>query len=413
MKPSERLASLERFGWRFGLDSIRCLLQELGNPEKGLKVLHVAGSNGKGSTCAYLASILRQAGYRTGLYTSPHLTDIRERFRIDGEWIPARDLDRLAGKVLNACQRVRRERGHSPTHFEALTALAFLWFHEKRTDFVVLEVGLGGRLDATNVMEDPVVCLITPVSLEHQDILGKTLAKIAWEKAGILKAGRLAATLQTDPGAMRVIRKRARQVGAPLWIIQPGVSLVSLLPGSFGHQMQNAALAVAGIRLLEGQGIRVGERAIQRGLVRMRWPGRLEVIRKKPTILLDGAHNPAGAKALAGALKKKYPGKKWIVLNGFLGDKSYRDCIGHLESQALLSIVTEPPSDRKRPGRGVFETWEKSSVPVLWVKDWQEALGLGLAKAEASGAGLLITGSLYLVGACRGALVGKQGLEKI
>jgi dihydrofolate synthase/folylpolyglutamate synthase len=291
--------------------------------------------------------------------------------------------------------------------------LAFLWFREKGTDFVVLEVGLGGRLDATNVLEDPAACLITPVSLEHQDILGKTLAKIAWEKAGILKAGRLAATFQTDPKVVRVIRKRARQVGAPLWVMGPGVYLGSLLPGSFGHQIQNAALAVAGIRLLEGQGIRVGERAIQRGLARMRWPGRLELIRKRPTILLDGAHNPAGAKALSGALQKKYPGKKWIVLNGFLGDKSYGDCVGHLKEQALLSIVTEPPSDRKRPGRGVFETWEKVGVPVLWVKDWRQALGLALAKAKVSGAGLLITGSLYLVGACRGALMGKRGLEKI
>lgn len=403
---------MERFGWRFGLGSVRSLLHELGDPQKGLRIVHVAGSNGKGSTCAYLASILRAAGFRTGLYTSPHLSDIRERFRVDGKWIPARDLDRLAGKVLRACDQVRRKRGRSPTHFEALTALAFLWFREKRTDLVVLEVGLGGRLDATNVVEDPAVCLITPIGLEHQDILGRTLEKIAWEKAGILKPGCPAATVQSDPRAIRVLLARARKVGASLRVVRSRVT-GSLLPGRPGYQALNAALAVEGIRILERGGVRVGKGAILKGMARMRWPGRFEVLSRKPLVLLDGAHNPAGARVLADALKDGYPGKKWIVLNGFLGDKSYGDCVGHLRPHTLLSIVTEPPSDRKRSGSGVFERWERCGVPVLWVKDWRQALRLARTKAGASGAGLLVTGSLYLVGACRRALVGTRGLKRI
>src|ERR1039458_5494099 len=179
MRSPLRLESLERLGWRFGLQTMQALLAELGHPEFSLKIVHVAGSNGKGSTCAFMASFLRQCGFKTGLYTSPHLGDIRERFRINGAWISRRDFDRHSKKVLKACGEVEKKLGHLPTHFEALSAIAFSWFEEQKTDWVVLEVGLGGRLDATNVVPAPAVALITPISLEHQDILGKTIGKIA------------------------------------------------------------------------------------------------------------------------------------------------------------------------------------------------------------------------------------------
>ncbi|HJT24161.1 MAG TPA: bifunctional folylpolyglutamate synthase/dihydrofolate synthase, partial [bacterium] len=191
-----RLESLEQLGWRFGLETIQALLAELGNPQTSLQVVHVAGSNGKGSTCAFMASFLKHSGYKTGLYTSPHLCDIRERFRINGTWISAVDFNRHCRRVLEACRKVQRKMGHLPTHFEALTAIAFCWFKEQKVDWVVLEVGLGGRLDATNVIASPAVCLIAPVGLEHQNILGKTLEEIAYEKAGILKEGCLAAAVQ-------------------------------------------------------------------------------------------------------------------------------------------------------------------------------------------------------------------------
>src|SRR5581483_311774 len=258
LRPLQRLASLERFGWRFGLETIQALLRELGDPEKNLKVIHVAGSNGKGSTCAYTASILRAAGFRVGLYTSPHLCDLQERFRVDGRWIPHKDLVRLSRKVLNACAKIQARLGHSPSHFEALTALAFLWFREKKVDWVVLEVGLGGRLDATNAIEDPKVCLISPVSLEHQEILGKDLSKIAGEKAGILKPGAFGVSWQPNSTAARVVDQRAESLGVPMALAGRNYRMHRVpggflwegfgfwdrfhFPGAGSFQMGNAAL---------------------------------------------------------------------------------------------------------------------------------------------------------------------------
>lgn len=411
------------------MGSIRALLEELRNPEKGLRVIHVAGSNGKGSTCAFTASILQTAGYRTGFYTSPHLCDIRERFRVNGHWIPKPDLVRLAKRVLTACAKVRRRLGHSPTHFEVLTALAFLWFRERKVDWAVLEVGLGGRLDATNAIEDPRSCLIAPVSLEHQAILGKDVATIAGEKAGILKPGCVGVTWQTERKATRVIARRADDLGVPLaregrhyryrpvrgGFLWEGFGFKDRfdLTGAGTYRMGNAALAVAGIRALETSGVSVSHSNLQKGLSRTSWPGRFEVISRKPLVLLDGAHNPAGALALRQALDLRYPGKRWVVLNGFLSDKDVEGIVPALAGAVQLSIVTEPPSGRRQDGMRIFRAWEKEGVPVVWVGDWRKALQLAARKAQACGQGLLITGSLYLVGACRQTLVGTKGLERI
>ncbi|HVM33323.1 MAG TPA: folylpolyglutamate synthase/dihydrofolate synthase family protein, partial [bacterium] len=341
MRLNKGLDSLERLGWRFGLDSMKALLRELGDPQSSLRFIHVAGSNGKGSTCAFTASLLQKAGYRAGLYTSPHLSDLRERFRLDGAWISSRDLTALSRQVLRACAAVQRHRGHSPTHFEALTALAFLWFKKQKADLVVLEVGLGGRLDATNVIERPEAALIAPVSLEHQDILGRSLSKIAWEKAGILKEGGLAATVQKNPRALAAIRRAAKERGASLWAAGedfyfkptprgflwegPGLSHEFHLPLMPGYQAGNAALAVAGIQLLRARGLALETPAIQKALAATRWPGRLE--RLGPHILMDGAHNPEAFGALAQSLRLSYPGRRWVVLNGFLSDKNYEACV--------------------------------------------------------------------------------------
>ena len=426
-----RLDSLERLGWRFGLETVQGLLTELGNPEQSLSVVHVAGSNGKGSTCAFIASFLKHCGYRTGLYTSPHLCNLRERFRINGTWISHEALERHSQRVLKACQKVQAKIGHSPTHFEALTAMAFCWFKEQKVDWVVLEVGLGGRLDATNVIKAPAVSLIAPVSLEHQDILGKTIEKIAWEKAGILKAGCPAATVQPNSRAARVIERTARQKGTQLWLAGrdfhfrkgrsgfywegPGLQHYFKLPGLVDYQVPNAALAVAGIQALKAKGVQVEVGRIQSSFSTARWPGRLEEISGKPLQVLDGAHNPDAARALASSLKARYRGKRWIVLNGYLGDKDHETVVRTLAPLASLSIVTEPDSDRKKDGKLVFGSWEKQGVPAFLVKDWGRALDFAMLKQASSppGTGLLITGSLYLVGACRRRLVGLEGLEEI
>ncbi len=422
------LDSLERFGWRFGLDSMRALLQKLGDPHLSLRFVHVAGSNGKGSTCAFLASLLKQTGARVGLYTSPHLSDLRERFRVNGAWISAAELSRLSRQVLQACFQVRRKLGHSPTHFEALTAVAFLWFKARKTDWVVLEVGLGGRLDATNVIPTPEAALITPVGLEHQDILGKTLSKIAWEKAGILKSGGLAATAQNHPEALRAIETTARKAGALLWRAGkefhfsktaggfawegPGLKKEFRMPHMAGYQMANAALAVAGFQLLGAKGLTLAETGMEKALQAARWPGRLEALSSKPLLVMDGAHNPEATRVLVNSLLSGYPKRRWVVLNGFLKDKDYKTCVRLLAPLTAVSVVTEPAHERAERGERVFRAWEKTGARVLMVQDWKKALALSAGKITKN-SGLLITGSLYLLGDCRRELVGLRGLEKI
>jgi dihydrofolate synthase / folylpolyglutamate synthase len=430
VKRQPRLESLEKLGWRFGLETIQALLRELGNPETFLRVVHVAGSNGKGSTCAFMASFLRQCGYKTGLYTSPHLCDIRERFRINGTWISQGDFNRLTRQVLKACQGVQRKLGHLPTHFEALTAIAFCWFKEQKVDWLVLEVGLGGRLDATNVVRSPAVCLITPIALEHQNILGKTIGKIAWEKAGILKEGCLAATLQFSSQAARVIDRTAREKGAKLWLLGrdftfrketkgfywegPGLSRHFKLPDPADFQVVNVPLVIAGIQILRAFGVAGTPELIQESFAKTRWPGRAEIIRRNPLVLLDGAHNPSAAYLLWVFLESRYPRKRWVVLNGFLKDKDYAGVTRILRPLTAFAAVTEPESERAEDGMKVLRAWKKAGVPEGgMMRDWKRALTLALGEARKRSLPLLITGSLYLVGKCREQLVGKGDLAKI
>jgi dihydrofolate synthase/folylpolyglutamate synthase len=432
MKNQLRLSSLEKFGWRFGLETTQTLLSLLDNPHSSLRFIHVAGSNGKGSTCAFMASFLKQCGYKTGLYTSPHLCDIRERFRINGQWISSRDLERHSARVLKACALVKKKLGHYPTHFEALTAIAFCWFKEKKVDWVVLEVGLGGRLDATNVISFPALSLITPIGLEHQAILGKTIRQIAGEKAEIIKAGCFTATVQYHRDALKVIRKKASGSSAELWSAGkefsyhrtsggfywsgPGLRREIRLPHEAEYQVANAALAVAGIQYLRNSNkVRASLHTVEKALSAMRWPGRTEMISRNPLILVDGAHNPDGAKALSVFLKRQYPRRRWIVLNGLLADKDHRTFIEYLKPVTSLAIVTEPRIDRAEKGEIIFKAWEQQGVPAILVKDWRKALEparLKLAGSDRS-TGLLITGSLYLVGDCRKQLIGVKDLKNI
>ncbi len=423
------LDSLERLGWRFGLETTQALLEALGNPHLGLRIVHVAGTNGKGSTSAFTASILRENGYKTGLYTSPHLWDVRERFRINGVWIPQADFRRHSGRVLAACGSVQKRMGHLPTQFEALTAVAFLWFKEQRVDWLVLEVGLGGRLDATNVIPAPEAALITPVGLEHREILGNSLRQIAQEKAGILKAGGLAATIQSQPEALESVLNIARQRGVGLWVggrdfqyrregnqfhwEGPGLHRSFQLPRSPEFQTMNAALAVAGVQILQTSGAKLSDDKIQRGLSDMRWPGRLERLQADPLTLLDGAHNPEAAKALASALKRAYPHRKMILLNGFLKDKDYASCAMILAPHTQLAVVSTPPSDRAAEGQTIVKGWEAAGVRALWVNDWKHALALSRSLARQKKCPLLIMGSLYLGGACRHEIIGNRGLARI
>ncbi len=422
------LNRLERFGWRLGLQTMHKLLDHLGHPERQLRYIHITGSNGKGFTAFFLASYLTQLGYRTGLYTSPHLCDLRERFRMNGHWIDSSVLNQLAKEVVTICHWMYRHQGIQPTHFEALTAIGFLWFAQQKADWVVLEVGLGGRLDATNVIPASNICLFSSISLEHQDVLGKTIEKIAWEKSGILKYNNLAAALQVHPRALQILKQRAKQVHCLLWscpndfkfqiqgskLAWEGPHFKVKLDNPHRNSLEawNASLVLAGISLLAAKGVVWDESQFQTLWEKKLWPGRFEYLSPGFNILIDGAHNPEAAWTLNRILAQKYPQKKWIILNGFLRDKNYDRFIRHIYSRIALSVVTQVPSSRSHDGEAIVEAWEKMKIRTLYIPDWKQALTLVKAKASES-TPVLITGSIYLIGACRQALVGLQGLSRI
>lgn len=366
---------LNRFGTKLGLQNITKLLDILGNPHKGIKIIHVAGTNGKGSTCAMIDSILRSAGFKVGLYTSPYLEVFNERMRVNGENISDDDLARLTDKVHAAVMYMRENNLGSPTEFEVVTAIGFLYFKEQSVDFLVLEVGMGGRLDATNVVT-PMVSVITPISLDHQQYLGNTLEDIAREKCGIIKPGIPVVTSLQEYEAMRVIEEVSNSLNCKLIKVSneqarescetvyyhlisddekglvfdlktqkntfPGLKIQ--LIGR--HQLDNAATAVAAIEVLNMQGIKIKSDAIYSGLRNARWPGRLELISENPTILIDGAHNIAGIKTLKEALNQYYSNRKKILVLGILEDKDYKDMLHDIVPVADIIITTAPNNPR-------------------------------------------------------------------
>ena len=299
----ERLAARRRFGMRPGLDTIRAVMAALGNPQDTLLCIHVAGTNGKGATAAMLDSVLRAAGCRVARYTSPHLVSLNERFFLDGAPAPQDELEAAADEVFPVIARLEREQGLEVTFFEALTAVAFVLFARRRPDVTVLETGLGGRLDATNVISSPLVSVITRIGLDHCDWLGTTHAAIATEKAGIVKPGRPVVCGAMPPEALDAIRAVAARQGAPLvcaapWTPPPGFALF----GAF--QKENAATVKAALDVLKGEGFAISDAAIADGLAHVVWPGRCQRVTKNgATYVVDGAHNPDAATALARVLK--------------------------------------------------------------------------------------------------------------
>jgi dihydrofolate synthase / folylpolyglutamate synthase len=414
------LRRLEGLGIRLGLERMRELLAQLGNPERAVPAVLVAGSNGKGSTSALLASIGRAAGYRTALYTSPHLERVEERLQLDGNSISNAALGALLEHIVEITER---EGDGLPTYFEAVTLAAFLWFSEERADLSVLEVGLGGRLDATNVAE-PILSLITSISLEHREMLGDTLAAIAREKAGILRPGRPALAWIETPEALDSVRAEANRVGARLTSASDRVRIVGAashgwdgqeveietnrghyrldlaLPGA--HQQRNLGLAVAAAEKLAELGwSRIDATAIERGAAACRWPGRLESILLSggKRVVLDAAHNPEGAEMLGRFLAERgaESGEPVDLLLGLLGDKDAAAMLAHLVPHATRVVLTAPPSPRaKDPAELAALLPPGTAVEV--VPDLVEALELAL---EMSPRTLVVCGSIFLIGAVR------------
>jgi dihydrofolate synthase/folylpolyglutamate synthase len=425
------LYGLRRFGWRPGLATIRRLLCLVDDPHTGLPCFHIGGTNGKGSTAAMLAAILQAAGRRTGLYTSPHLLSFTERIRVDGVPIGEAEISQLTDQLKALCTahfapqttQPPDDRLPHPTFFELTTAMAFLHFRLRDVDAAVIEVGLGGRLDATNVIQ-PRVAVITNVALEHQEYLGRTLAEIAGEKAGIIKAGTPIVTAARGD-ALNVIRQTAQRREAPV-VSVPGAYRWAILESSLAgqivdlespkrryeglrislvgrHQVENAVLAVAAAEAAQDQGFSLDAAAIRRGLADATWPGRLHVLQDRPRVILDGAHNPAGAEALAAFLTEQRAALgRLILVFGVLKDKDWEVMLGLLAPLADEIVLTRPPGERGA------DPVELEPVARRYVRT-SIVTDPGRAVAEARGAAraedtVLVAGSLYTVGAAMQAL---------
>lgn len=325
------LESLEKFGIDLGLDRINKLLCRLNAPQRAFRSIHVAGTNGKGSTCAMIASVLKEAGYKVGLYTSPHLFEYPERIKINGKNISQKDFAR----GLKLIEELSNKLTNKPTVFEVLTAVAFWYFAKEKVDYAVVEVGMGGRLDATNVIR-PSVSVITNIDLEHAKVLGRTLGRIAYEKAGIIKPGIPVVTAETKAEPLRVMKEIAKKNGSPLIAVNRKQSAVSSsLIGT--HQKINAACAIAAIRLA---GIKVSRSQIANGLRKVVWPARFQVIRRDPITIVDGAHNPSGVKVLLAALKKHYPRDRFTFIVGVQRDKDASAMLRQVKKVASRILLT-------------------------------------------------------------------------
>ena len=391
----------------------RALLTALGTPEQSLKFVHVAGTNGKGSTSAMLAAILSAAGYRTGLYTSPHLIRFTERMSVDGAEITDEALVTLTERVLAAAEVC----GEPCTEFELMTALALLYFAELHCDIVVLEVGLGGRLDSTNAIPAPEVAVITNIGLEHTAILGDTREKIACEKAGVLKSGSRAVLYAQTEDVTRVVQDTCRKKGIPLTVTAPETleTLSSSLDAQVftyrgrrpyrmpllgDYQLMNAAVALDTVDVLRERGWSISDDAISRGLAAVRWPCRLELVRRNPDFLIDGAHNPQCVDALASSLEKLYGGKKLVFLAGVLADKDWQAMFERTLPLASAFVTLTPESTRALPADTLAAYLRTHGAQAHSAATLQEGIEKALALAGEDGV-VCFFGSLYAAGEVR------------
>jgi dihydrofolate synthase/folylpolyglutamate synthase len=418
---------------KFGLENITTLSAALGNPHRAAPCAHIAGTNGKGSTAAMLESILRTAGLRTGLYTSPHLERINERIRIGGESISDEDFASAWTRVHASIESLMASGtlAAHPTFFECVTAMAFLSFEEHGVDFAVYEVGLGGRLDSTNIVE-PEVAVITSIDFDHENFLGHSIEEIAREKAGIVKPGAWVASSAERPEARAVIARRCADVEARLievdaaWRLEdvramPGgcyravaasknsrkeIALELPLAGRF--QLRNALTAVAAARLLAERGFPVADDAMARGVASVRWPGRLERVSERPAVYLDGTHNTEGARELLKFWDENFSGRRIWLVYGAMRDKAVDEIAGLLFPRAEAVILTEARQPRAISAAPLAEMAGHHAKKFGVVSDPSEALDRAIEMARPEDA-VFATGSLYLVGDLRQHALGRSG----
>lgn len=424
---------------RLGLERIRELLERLGRPQDRLKFVHVAGTNGKGSICAYLASILGAAGYRTGMFTSPYIERFEERIRVDGVMISPDELRDVTLAVREHAEAMAEEMGDHPTEFELMTAVALEHFARCGCDIVVLEVGLGGRLDSTNVIDAPEACVIARIGLDHTALLGNTLAAIAGEKAGIIKEGSAVVSWPQEPEAMAVIGHAAAEHGCELRVpdfaqLEEGAirwedgaspfrsfsyrEWTDLRTGILGsYQPQNATVALEVVSVLRGRGWHIPDEAVRAGVARTRWPGRFEIVEGGSSpdgfaIVVDGGHNPQGARALADSLAEVFPGRKPVFVIGVLEDKDYPRMLEDVLPLGSAFVCVTPDNPRALPAHKLARAirWTGQDLlgcsacvnPVV-ARDFEDAIRRARELADPD-ALICAFGSLYSVAALKEAV---------
>jgi dihydrofolate synthase/folylpolyglutamate synthase len=414
-KSLDYLYRLEKFGMIFGLTQVERILNAIGNPHKEIQVIHIGGTNGKGSTAAMMSSILQKEGYRVGLYTSPHLIRFTERIKVNGKEIEEEEVAALT-------ERMRKEIEVAGinlpfTFFDFTTAMALCYFNQRWVDLAILEVGLGGRLDSTNVV-DPLISIITNIAKDHEGYLGKTISKIAREKAGIIKKGRPLITAATQPQVLRLFSTLCQGKGSPYFRVGKEFRYVRGEDGDFDyeglnrklwsihltlkgfHQVINATTALGAMEVLEDLGYPVSTTAMMDGLREVDWPGRLEMVSSSPRVLLDGAHNPAGALVLKESLEKEFQYHRLILLIGIMKDKDIQSMLHLLAPLADHIILTKPHTDRATPPMLLKKALDQNGEKAEIAEDLKDAIERGLSLTQEEDL-LCITGSLYTVGEAR------------
>lgn len=419
----ERIHKYQKFGSKLGLHRIRTLLSKLGNPEKGLNVIHVAGTNGKGSVCRFLSKILTDAGYHTGMFTSPYLCDFRERIEYDNEMITESELVECANIVLQKAEEMGKssapsESADPPTEFEIVTAIAFLYFSRKKPDFLILEVGLGGTGDSTNVVERPLISIITSISYDHMDVLGNSLVSIAKEKAGIIKPNCPVLASVDDEDARNIIKNKARELGCEFYDGKKAKisNIVSSISGydfhldyenlfsddvkirMLGeHQVKNAALAIVAILLLNSmEVIDIKPGLMIESVGKVSLPGRIEIVSEDPLIIIDAAHNRAGIKALTEVIKQLFNNKKILILLSIMKDKEADVMTAELSGLGADFLVTKAENERSMEPEELAKMIQNCKI----FPDWKDAVSY-ISEASKDYDLTLITGSFYLIGPVR------------
>ncbi len=421
----EYIESIQKFGSKLELYRITRLLGKLGNPQDELKIIHIAGTNGKGSTCAMMSSILQAQGYSVGLYTSPHLESYTERIQISRQNIIEHDFAEVTEVIKRtSLEMLQQGEGH-PTVFECLTAMALYYFYQKKVDFVVLEVGLGGRYDATNIIKAPLLSVITAIGMDHVEFLGDTIEKITYEKAGIIKEKCPVVLYYQSETVYNIINDICQKMNSHLFYIQEQeleilhqtlydtIFTVSNKYFSYEHirlslignyQVQNACTALLAVEALRAQGILIDPQSVYRGLQEVYWHGRMEIFSVDPMVILDGAHNADGIHALKNIIMTYFPHMKVTLLFGVLQDKSYRQMLEILLPVIHTVVVTQPNNDRALSASSLGAEVSQYPVTLHIEKDIDHAvrLALEITKKEEI---LICAGSLYLIGDVRRILL--------